>query len=163
PSEAETMDPQERVFLACVHHALDDAGHTRYSLARGGRDGLAGQVGVFVGVMCEEYQLYASQQQILGGADDLIGSVSSVAQRVSSVYVSHGPIIAMDTMCSSSLVAIHLACQSLRTGESEAAVAGGVNLSLHPNKFLMLGGSRFASTRGRCESFGRDGDGYVPG
>src|SRR5699024_12345441 len=93
----------------------------------------------------------------------LTGSAASIANRVSHVDGFHGPSITLDIMCSSSLVAIHLACQSLRTGESEAAVAGGVNLSLHPNKFLMLGGSRFASTRGRCESFGRDGDGYVPG
>ncbi len=55
--------------------------------------------------------------------------------------------MAIDTMCSSSLVSIHLACQSILIGECEAAIAGGVNLSLHPNKFLMLGQNRFMSSK----------------
>ncbi|MBD5018667.1 hypothetical protein GUF50_04260, partial [Xanthomonas citri pv. citri] len=75
----------------------------------------------------------------------------------------HGPSIALDTMCSSSLTAIHLACQSLQRGECEAAFAGGVNVSIHPNKYLMLGQNKFMSSKGRCESFGQGGDGYVPG
>ena len=66
-------------------------------------------------------------------------------------------------MCSSSLTAIHLACQSLRYGEIEVAVAGGVNLSIHPNKYILLSQAAFASTDGRCRSFGEGGDGYVPG
>ncbi|QNJ43592.1 SDR family NAD(P)-dependent oxidoreductase [Streptomyces buecherae] len=156
PGEAEVMDPQERIFLECVHHALEDAGYSRRSLT--------GQaVGVYVGVMYEEYQLYAAQQQVRGEMVTLTGSAASIANRVSYQYGFHGPSLAVDTMCSSSLVAIHLAAQSLLSGECEAAVAGGVNLSLHPNKFLMLGKNHFASTRGRCESFGSGGDGYVPG
>lgn len=66
-------------------------------------------------------------------------------------------------MCSSSLTAIHLACDSLRKGESELAIAGGVNISIHPSKYLFLSQGKFASTDGRCRSFGADGDGYVPG
>ncbi|MGK2855468.1 MAG: type I polyketide synthase, partial [Microbacteriaceae bacterium] len=163
PSEAEIMDPQERIFLECVHHALEDAGHTRDTVARAESEGLPGQVGVFVGVMYQEYQLYAAQQQLRGEMITLNGSSASIANRVSYTYGLHGPSLALDSMCSSSLVAVHLACQSLRSGECEAAIAGGVNLSLHPNKFLMLGVNRFASTRGRCESFGEHGDGYVPG
>ncbi|MGY0063722.1 SDR family NAD(P)-dependent oxidoreductase [Streptomyces sp. LZ34] len=156
PGEAEVMDPQERIFLECVHHTLEDAGYSRRSLA--GRD-----VGVYVGVMYEEYQLYAAQRQLRGEMITLNGSAASIANRVSYHYGLHGPSLAVDTMCSSSLVAIHLAAQSLRAGECEAAIAGGVNLSLHPSKFLMLGKNHFASTRGRCESFGSGGDGYVPG
>ncbi|HKX29264.1 MAG TPA: SDR family NAD(P)-dependent oxidoreductase, partial [Blastocatellia bacterium] len=75
----------------------------------------------------------------------------------------HGPSLAVDTMCSSSLTAIHLACQSLIQGDCELAIAGGVNVSVHPNKYLALSQAQFASSSGRCESFGDGGDGYVPG
>ncbi len=71
--------------------------------------------------------------------------------------------MAVDSMCSSSLSAIHLACESLALGTCTAAIAGGVNLTLHPNKFLALTQGRFLSSSGRCESFGAGGDGYVPG
>lgn len=163
PGEAEIMDPQERIFLECVHHALEDAGYTRHTVSVAESDGLTGRVGVFVGVMYQEYQLYAAQQQVRGEMATLNGSAASIANRVSYTYGFHGPSLALDTMCSSSLVALHNACQSLRTGECTAAIAGGVNLSLHPNKFLMLGKRRFASTTGRCASFGQDSDGYAPG
>ncbi|MFJ8229751.1 SDR family NAD(P)-dependent oxidoreductase [Streptomyces sp. NPDC094448] len=163
PREAAFMDPQERLFLECVHETLEDAGYTRASLARYGGCGLPGNVGVFVGVMYEEYQLYGAQEQAGGNNITLSGSASTIANRVSYVYDLHGPSMALDTMCSSSLTALHLACQSLRTGDCEMAVAGGVNLSLHPNKYLMLASGKYASSRGRCESFGEGGDGYVPG
>jgi polyketide synthase PksN len=66
-------------------------------------------------------------------------------------------------MCSSSLTSIHLACQSLKLGECELAIAGGVNLSVHPNKYVGLGNGKFLSSNGRCQAFGQGGDGYVPG
>ena len=163
PGEAEIMDPQERLFLECVQHVMDDAGYGRRTIAPEDGADLPRQVGVFVGVMYEEYQLYAAAQQLRGEPVTLGGTVASIANRVSYTFGFHGPSVAVNTMCSSSLVSLHLACQSLLAGECSVAVAGGVNLSLHPNKFLMLGRNRFASTRGRCESFGSDGDGYVPG
>ncbi|MFE9722738.1 SDR family NAD(P)-dependent oxidoreductase [Streptomyces sp. NPDC005794] len=163
PREAAFMDPQERLFLECVHETLEDAGYTRETLSDCADRGLPGNVGVFVGVMYEEYQLYGAQEQARGRNITLSGSASTIANRVSYVFDLHGPSLAVDTMCSSSLTALHLACQSLRTGGCELAVAGGVNLSLHPNKFLMLGSGKYASSKGRCESFGQGGDGYVPG
>ncbi|MDP4181445.1 MAG: beta-ketoacyl synthase N-terminal-like domain-containing protein [Bacillota bacterium] len=66
-------------------------------------------------------------------------------------------------MCSSSLTAMHLACESIRRGECQVAVSGGVNLSVHVNKYIMLGQGNFLSSDGRCRSFGEGGDGYVPG
>src|SRR3990167_6884030 len=66
-------------------------------------------------------------------------------------------------MCSSSLTAIHLACESIRLGNCELAIAGGVNVSIHPQKYLILSQGKFLSSDGRCESFGEGGDGYVPG
>ncbi|ATF14554.1 non-ribosomal peptide synthetase [Brevibacillus brevis X23] len=163
PREAEIMDPQERLFLECVYETLEDAGYTRESLGSTPGMGLGGNVGVYVGVMYEEYQLYGAQETMLGRPMALAGSPASIANRVSYFCNFHGPSMAVDTMCSSSLTTIHLACQSLQQGECEAAIAGGVNVSIHPNKYLMLGQGKFASSKGRCESFGIGGDGYVPG
>ena len=163
PREAEGMDPQERLFLECVYETLEDAGYTREALSKYQSLGLEGNVGVFVGVMYEEYQLYGAQEQIQGRMIALSGNPSSIANRVSYFCNFHGPSVAIDTMCSSSLMAIHLACQSLQRGGCELAIAGGVNVSIHPNKYLALGQGKFASSKGRCESFGEGGDGYVPG
>ncbi|SOD63843.1 Acyl transferase domain-containing protein [Streptomyces zhaozhouensis] len=163
PAEAEIMDPQERIFLETVHHAVEDAGYTPATLARDEVFGLRNNVGVFVGVMYEEYQLYGAQAQTRGQLFTLNGSPASIANRASYVCGFHGPSVAVDTMCSSSLAAIHLACRSIADGECDAAVAGGVNLSPHPNKFLMLEGNGMLSAAGRCAAFGDGGDGYVPG
>ncbi len=159
PKEAQWIDPQERLFLQCVYETLEDAGHTRESLGVHRER----SVGVFVGVMYEEYQLYGAQAQALGQPFAVGGNPGSIANRVSYFCNFHGPSLAVDTMCSSSLTAIHLACESLRNGSCEVAVAGGVNVSIHPNKYLLLSQGQFASSVGRCESFGKGGDGYVPG
>ncbi|MCP4285437.1 MAG: polyketide synthase of type I, partial [Gammaproteobacteria bacterium] len=125
--------------------------------------GGGGNVGVFAGVMYEEYQLYGVQETLRGRPISLPGNPASIANRVSYFCNFHGPSMAVDTMCSSSLTTIHLACHSIRRGECELAIAGGVNVSIHPNKYLLLGQSNFVSSKGRCESFGQGGDGYVPG
>ncbi len=167
PHEAELIDPQERLFLQCAYHTLEDAGYTRELLARkypAALDGNAGaNVGVFVGVMYAEYQLYAAQAQALGQDYGLLENVSSIANRVSHFCNFNGPSMAVDTMCSSSLTAIHLACESIVSGDCDAALAGGVNVSVHPNKYLALSQGMFVSSNGRCMSFGEGGDGYVPG
>ncbi len=130
------MDPQERLFLECVYETMEDAGYTREALGLHQGFGLGGNVGVYVGVMYEEYQLYGAQEQIQGKPVALAGNPASIANRVSYFCNFHGPSMAVDTMCSSSLTAIHLACQSLQRGECELAIAGGVNVSIHPNKYL---------------------------
>ncbi|AXE29468.1 hypothetical protein DK842_05865 [Chromobacterium phragmitis] len=165
PREAELMDPQERLFLQCAVHAIEDAGYTREGLARcaPARDGKSASVGVYVGLMYQEYQLYGAEQTQRGDAVALSGSAATVANRVSYFCNFTGPSMAVDTMCSSSLTALSLACRALERGDCAAALVGGVNLSLHPNKYLMLAQGRFASSRGRCEAFGKGGDGYVPG
>jgi acyl transferase domain-containing protein/SAM-dependent methyltransferase len=150
PREAETLDPQERLFLQCAYETLEDAGH-------GGDRELQRSLGVFVGVMSSEYQLWTAN-----GGPVVSSSLSSIANRVSYFFDAHGPSLAVDTMCSSSLTAIHLACAAIARGECDSAIAGGVNLSLHPSKYLMIGQGQFASTDGRCRSFGAGGDGYVP-
>ncbi|WP_346900166.1 amino acid adenylation domain-containing protein [uncultured Roseibium sp.] len=161
PREAQFMDPQERLFLQCAWETLEDAGYTRATVAPG-REGLPGDVGVFVGVMWDEYQLYGPERQAQGQPLAIGTSPAGVANRVSYFCNFHGPSLTVDSMCSSSLTAIHLACDSLRSGSCSVALAGGVNLTPHPNKYLTLAQGRFLSTTGRCGSFGEGGDGYVP-
>ncbi|AIA05950.1 beta-ketoacyl synthase [Streptomyces noursei] len=156
PREAELMDPQERLFLQSAWHVLEDAGYRARTLGRR-------QVGVFVGVMYGEYQLYGAVDALRGTGPVTESSYSLIANRVSYLLDLHGPSLAVDTMCSSSLTALHLACESLRHGESELAIAGGVNVSVHPYKYVLLSQSKFLSTDGRCRSFGAGGSGYVPG
>ncbi len=155
PREAELLDPQERLFLETVWHAVEDSGYTRAGLSKD-------KVGVFVGVMYGHYQLFAADEHYTA-AGIPASSFASVANRVSYFFDFHGPSIAVDTMCSSSLTALHLAARSILAGECSVAVAGGVNVSIHPNKYLLLGQGNFASSDGRCRSFGDGGDGYVPG
>ncbi|MCB0190965.1 MAG: SDR family NAD(P)-dependent oxidoreductase, partial [Anaerolineae bacterium] len=153
PREAELTDPQERLFLEIAWQTLEDAGYTRQTLAKQWQ----GQVGVFVGVMWGEYQLYGHEQLSLSS------TYASIANRVSYYLNLNGPSLAVDTMCSSSLTAIHLACESLKRGECTAALVGGVNVTIHPNKYRRLAQGNFAASDGRCRSFGAGGDGYVPG
>ncbi|VVC77176.1 Polyketide synthase PksL [Aquicella siphonis] len=156
PHDAELMDPQERLFLQTAWNAIEDAGYTRVSLSDK-------QTGVFVGVMYGHYQLFSTQAYPQKGTRMTHSLFSSIANRVSYFLDLHGPSMAIDTMCSSSLTALHLACQSIRQGECDMAVAGGVNLTLHPDKYRLLNQGNFLSSGGRCRSFGVDGDGYVPG
>jgi acyl transferase domain-containing protein len=156
PSEAEFMDPQERLFLQTAYETLEDAGYTRERLDKS-------NVGVFVGAMYGHYQLF-SLDAMRAGTGPAVGSFhSSIANRVSYHFNFSGPSIALDTMCSSSLTTIHLACESLRRGESDFAIAGGVNVSIHPLKYVLLSQTGFAASDGRCRTFGDGGDGYVPG
>lgn len=153
PKEAELIDPQERLFLETVWETIEDAGYSKESLA--GR-----RVGVYVGAMWGQYELYGANSPVAGVPSS---SFASIANRVSYFFDFHGPSLALDTMCSSSLTAIHLACEAVRKGTVDAAIAGGVNVSVHPSKYLSLAQGNFASTDGRCRSFGAGGDGYVPG
>jgi acyl transferase domain-containing protein/acyl carrier protein len=156
PREAELMDPQERLFLEVAWQAFEDAGYARSELSQQ-------KVGVFVGVMYEHYQLWALQEQMKGNPISIGSTPAAIANRVSYCFNLTGPSLALDTMCSSSLTSIHLACESIRRGESDMALAGGVNLTIHPSKYLILSQGKFAATDGRCRSFGAGGDGYVPG
>ncbi|WP_063935951.1 non-ribosomal peptide synthetase, partial [Actinokineospora spheciospongiae] len=158
PRDAELMDPQERQFLQIAWETLEDAGYTRARLA----ERHAAEVGVFAGVMYNEYPFFGVERTQLGTPTDTGSAVAGIANRVSYFLDLTGPSLAVDTMCSSSLTALHLAVESLRRGECEAALAGGVNLSLHPNKFIQQNRLRMSSTDHRCRAFGAGGDGFVP-
>ncbi len=143
--------------------AIEDAGYTRASLQMPSAQDLAGQVGVYVGVMYSEYQLFGAEASVRGKRLGVAGSMASIANRVSYALNLHGPSMTVDTMCSSSLTAIHIACQDLKLGRTNLALAGGVNVSIHPNKYLVLSAGQFISSDGHCQSFGEGGDGYIPG
>jgi polyketide synthase PksN len=153
--EAEIMDPQERLFLQTAWECVEDACYTRQSLK--GRS-----IGVFVGVAWPYYsQFEVSDRQMLSGRPST--TFASIANRVSYFMNFSGPSMAVDTMCSSSLTAIHLAIRAIHDGDCDQAIAGGVNLITHRNKYLQLCSSQFLSSDGRCRAFGEGGDGYVPG
>ncbi len=165
PRDACLMSPQERLFLQCSYEAIQDAGYTRETLARFDSSGMASSVGVYAGAMYGEYEFYSVEEIAKGRVLDqsvVTGSFGSIANRVSSFLNLHGPSLAVDTMCSSSLTSIYLACQDLRLGKSAMAIAGGVNVSIHPNKYLILSQSKFLSEVGRCQAFGKGSEGYVP-
>lgn len=157
PTEAELLDPQQKLFLTCSWEALEDAGYAR-------RGATAGKlVGVYAGVTWNEFGLIANEYGYLRDQYKGAGSLYwGIPNRVSYFFDFVGPSIAVDTACSSSLVAVHLASQALRSGECEMALAGGVNLNLHPAKYLFLSNSGFLSSEGKCRGFGQGGDGYVP-
>ncbi|WP_455902226.1 beta-ketoacyl synthase N-terminal-like domain-containing protein, partial [Serratia proteamaculans] len=161
PQEAEWMDPQERLFLEVCWEAIEDAGYTPKNIVTPQGKNNRRAVGVFAGVMHKDYALLQHEAIYEGHQIPLTLSYASIANRVSYFCDFHGPSLAIDTVCSSSLNAVHLAMESLIKGESKVALAGGVNLSLHPNKYQSYGMNDMHSSDGYCHTFGEGGDGYV--
>ena len=154
--EAERMDPQQRLVLEVAWEALERAG---YAVDRRRRD----RVGVFVGVMNNDYGQRALNEAGLEGIDPyFIGARANcaIAGRLSYALGLQGPSLVVDTACSSSLVGVHLACQSLRNGECALALAAGVNLLLSPEASVYLSCSGALAPDGRSKSFDASADGY---
>ncbi|WP_372424301.1 SDR family oxidoreductase [Salinarimonas chemoclinalis] len=152
--EAELMDPQHRLFLKAAYEAIWDAGHDPAALA--GR-----AVGVFAGVQFQDYQALLAARGIRSAQACTGNAHAMLANRVSYLLDVHGPSEAIDTACSGSLVAIHRAVRALRDGECDLAIAGGVNLLLTPDLFVMGRQMGVLSPTGRCRTFDADADGYV--
>ncbi|MFJ1713851.1 SDR family NAD(P)-dependent oxidoreductase [Streptomyces sp. NPDC088260] len=159
PRDAYTMDPQERLFLQASWEVIEDAGYTREELARRHRR----RVGVFAGVTKSGHARHGAARLPSGETVVPALSFASLSARTSYVLDLHGPSLTIDTMCSSSLTAIHEACEHLRRGACELAIAGGVNLYLHPSDYIELCRSTMLSSQARVRSFGSGGDGFVPG
>ncbi|RQR39208.1 type I polyketide synthase [Burkholderia sp. Bp9142] len=155
PREAAQMDPQQRLLLELAWEAFEDAG-VRPAAMRG-RD-----CGVFVGVAGMDYGNRNMDDMNTIDPYSATGNTLSIASnRVSYLFDLRGPSMSVDTACSSSLVALHQAVRALQSGETAMALAGGVNLLLHPFGFVSFSKASMLSPRGRCRAFDATGDGYV--
>ncbi|MEM9214083.1 MAG: SDR family NAD(P)-dependent oxidoreductase [Cyanobacteria bacterium P01_F01_bin.150] len=159
PRDVLSMDPQERLFLQTAWEALEDAGYTRDTL----REIYQQQVGVFAGITKTGFDLYGPELWKRGQQAMPHTSFSSVANRTSYFLNLKGPSMPIDTMCSSALTAIHEACEHLRRRDCQLALAGGVNLYLHPSSYVQMCAMRMLSPDGQCKAFGQGGNGFVPG
>lgn len=153
PNEAADVDPLIRLFTEASLAAVSDSSY--------GDKGLGGQrVGVFVGARASRYAERITQP----GKQ----SVTGIGQNFIAAFTSHlldlrGPSLVIDSACSSSLAAVHLACQSLMSGDSELAIAGGVDLLLDEKPYLYLSAAHALSPDGRCRTFDARANGFVPG
>jgi thioester reductase-like protein len=157
PREAVSIDPQHRLVLEVAWQALEHAGIAPDSVR--GSNG-----GVFVGLRGSDYERMGSTDLNLIDTYAATGSAWNFgANRLSYVLGLEGPSMVVDTACSSALVALHLACQSLRAGECDTALAGGVNIMLAPDAMVALTKGRMLSPTGQSRAFDADADGYVRG
>ncbi|MGW8604827.1 type I polyketide synthase, partial [Streptomyces sp. NPDC055893] len=158
PREAATMDPQQRLVLELAWEALEDSGIVPATLADTA-------TGVFMGAIADDYTAVthaagpdATSAHTVTGLHRGI-----IANRVSYALGLRGPSMVVDTAQSSALVAVHLACESLRRGESVTALAGGVNLNLAPESTHALAAFGSLSPDGRCYALDARANGYVRG
>ncbi|HEY0215462.1 MAG TPA: polyketide synthase, partial [Cellulomonas sp.] len=161
PREAELMDPQHRVFLECAWRALESAGLDPATFP--------GRIGVFAGTGFNTYLvrnlLHAAQtvgtvgefQTLLGNDKDFL------ATRTSYKLDLRGPSLTVQTACSTSLSAVHLACQSLLDGECDVALAGGVTVSVPATEGYLYATGGISSPDGHCRPFDRAAAGTVGG
>ncbi|MER8114435.1 type I polyketide synthase [Streptomyces sp. NPDC094031] len=158
PKEAAAMDPQQRLVLELAWEALEDA-HVRPWTLRSSR------TGVFVGAIWDDYATLHHRSGLTAISPHTVTGLhrSIIANRVSYFLGLRGPSLTVDSGQSSSLVSVHLACESLRKGESTVALAGGVNLNIVPES--TLGAAKFGglSPDGRCFTFDARANGYVRG
>ena len=159
PREAPYIDPQQRLLLETAWEAMEDAGLV-LDLEKGTN------IGVFMGVSHNDYQ------NIQGGGTDRkgisahspTGSAHSIAaNRISYCFNLSGPSLSMDTACSSALTAVHLACESLRAGRCEMAMAGGVTVIITPDGFIGFSQAGMLSPDGKCKAFAAEANGFVRG
>lgn len=163
PREAELMDPQERLFIEQVFAALENAAYSIKNFRENSKEDGIHKVGVFVGVTSNTYALWGSNQLANHSGEIPKSYPWSVANRISYLFDFNGPSVAIDTACSSSLSALHMACESIHRGECKSAVVGGVNLYLHPIKYILLSQLNMLSSTGTCKAFGTGADGFIPG
>ncbi|PXX71337.1 acyl transferase domain-containing protein [Nocardia tenerifensis] len=156
--EATVLDPQQRLLLEVTWEALDDAG-------------IAGRaagtpVGVYVGGFVVDQSVIGVVGPALFHTDmhtPASASYTMLSNRIAYALNLTGPALTVDTACSSSLVAFHLACQALDNGDCHVALAGGVNVMLQPETFVLMCKGSFLAADGRCKSFDAAADGYGRG
>ena len=157
PHEAEQLDPQQRLLLEAAWESLEDACLPLHEM-RGAR------AGVFVGMNPLDFQrLLARDWSRLDGYAVLGTTAALAANRISHTFGLVGPSLVLNMACASSLAAIHYACQSLWSRETDLALAGGVELMLSPDSSIMLAEAGMLSTSGRQRALDTQADGYVRG
>ena len=157
PKEAELMDPQQRIMLELSWECLEDAGYPTKAVH-------GSKTGVFIGACGSDYSKLLDRNIEKIEAHYGAGtSLAIIPNRISYFYDFHGPSIKIDTACSSSLVAIHEALESLKKGECEQALVGGVNIICHPATSISFYDAGMLSKDGKCRTFDKGADGYVRG
>ncbi len=159
PREAVRMDPQQRIFLETAWHALENAGLPKAAIA--GTD-----AGIFVGVHGHSADYQAMQFEDPATLDAYAGPGTAhdmIGARLAYWLDLHGPAVTVNTACSSSLTAVHLACRSLRAGDCSIAFAGGVNLLLGSAFTVAAAQLELLSPDGRCKTFDARADGMGRG
>ncbi|HXI94072.1 MAG TPA: polyketide synthase, partial [Blastocatellia bacterium] len=155
PTEAENMDPQQRLFLQACWHSIENAGYDARVLS-------GSKCGVFVGCATGDYHQASRMHQL--SALGFTGSATSIlAARISYFLNLQGPCVSIDTACSSSLVAIAQACDSLSSGGSNLALAGGVYVMGGPEMHIRTSQTGMLSPEGKCYTFDQRADGFVMG
>jgi len=159
PREAPYVDPQHRLLLETAWEAIEDAG-----LVLDFEKGT--DVGVFVGISHNDYQIIQGTPWDSAGisAHSPTGSAHSIAaNRISYCLNLRGPSIAMDTACSSALTAVHAACEHIRSGRGDTALAGGVTVMITPGGFIGFSQASMLSPEGKCKAFDASANGFVRG
>ncbi|MFC8394637.1 SDR family oxidoreductase [Streptomyces sp. NPDC057238] len=157
PAEAARMDPQQRIALEVAWAALEDARIVPGTLA-------GSRTGVFFGTMWQEYHLATGAGPETIGSHSAVGwDTSIVPARIAYALGLQGPALSVGSACSSSLAAVHMAAHSLRRGESDIALAGGVSLMLHPHTTVAMTKFGGMNPAGQCRAFDADAAGYVRG
>ncbi|MCV7028980.1 sulfolipid-1 biosynthesis phthioceranic/hydroxyphthioceranic acid synthase [Mycobacterium sherrisii] len=153
--EATAIDPQHRLLLETSWEAIEHAGIVPASMS-------GSRTGVFIGLCQQDYTLMTGDAGVLGDAYGYTCTPFSMASgRIAYGLGLQGPAITMDTSCSSGLLAVHLACRSLDSGESDLALAGGAMLVLDPRVSTSASGQGMLSPTGRCHTFDVAADGFV--
>ncbi|RDW68782.1 Polyketide synthase-nonribosomal peptide synthetase [Aspergillus mulundensis] len=157
PADAEAMDPQQRLLLETVYEGLENAGLTM--------EGLRGSdTAVYIGLMNTDYaDLIQDDVDCIPAYAGTGVSRSIHANRISWFFDWRGPSMSIDTACSSSMMAVHLAVQSLRSGEARVAVAAGASLYLSPHNYIVLSSLGMISSSGRSRMWDARADGYSRG
>lgn len=157
PREAQSMDPQQRIALETTWEALEQAGQTK--------EGVKGkEIAVFMGVCGNDYitrSMHSGDPEAINVHSGTGTAFSVVSGRISYQLGLQGPSVTLDTACSSSSVAIHLACRAIQNGDASMAVAGGINLILDPSTHLYFSRIRALATDGQCKTFDASADGMV--
>jgi acyl transferase domain-containing protein/NADPH:quinone reductase-like Zn-dependent oxidoreductase/acyl carrier protein len=159
PREAAYVDPQHRLLLETAWEAIEDAG-----LILDFEKGT--DLGVFVGISHNDYQvIQGTPWDSMGiSAHSPTGSAHSIAaNRISYCLNLLGPSVAMDTACSSALTAVHAACDHIRTGRGDMALAGGVTVMITPGGFIGFSQAGMLSPEGKCKAFDASANGFVRG